>query len=83
MRSSVINFTLHKNANFFDCYLAVALERLTISCILLTIIRTYEAVTGIISKNATFRTGSFKVPVDRALTIYLTRITVTGTISAK
>ena len=61
----------------------MAQERLTTSCLLLTIIRTYEAVTGIRSKNATFRTGSFKVPDNRALAIYRRRITVIGTIRLK
>ena len=53
------------------------------SCLVLTIIRTYEAVTGIRSKNATVRTGSSNEPDNRALDIYLISITVIGIISAK
>jgi hypothetical protein len=42
-----------------------------------------EVITGIRSKNATVRTGSSTLPDERALTIYLTRITEIGTINAK
>jgi hypothetical protein len=61
----------------------MAQDRPITSCLVFTIIKKYEAMTGIRSKNATFRTGSFKLPVNKSLTIYLTRIIVIGTISAK
>ena len=53
------------------------------SCLVLTTIRTYEAVTGIRSKNATVKTGSSSEPDNRVLAIYLTSITVIGIMSAK
>ena len=53
------------------------------SCLLLAIIRTYEAVTGIRSKSATCETGSSNAPDNRVLTMYRTSITVIGTISEK
>jgi hypothetical protein len=59
-----------------------AQERPTISCLLLTNIRIYEAVTGIRSKSATIRIGS-SAPDNRVLAMYRKSITVIGTISEK
>lgn len=53
------------------------------SCLALANIRTYEAATGIRSRNATIRTGSYKAPDKIVLIIYRASITVMGTISAK
>ena len=53
------------------------------SCLILTTIRIYEAVTGMRSRNATKRTGSSNIPDNRVLAMYRMSITVIGTISAK
>jgi hypothetical protein len=53
------------------------------SCLLLAIIRIYEVVTGMRSRIATKRGGSSNTPDNIVFAIYITSITVIGTISAK
>jgi hypothetical protein len=53
------------------------------SCLLLTTIKIYEAVTGMRSRSAIKRTGSADTSDNRVLAMYRTSITVIGTISAK